>query len=164
VKGLGTVSESLIFNTTLRPNPPMGAAALKLVVAIVATINLAFGIWFISRGAWPITPFMGADVGFLGWALHASRVAARRREELRVTHSSLCLDRIPPRGNPTHVEFNPYWVRVELEEPPRSASRLTLRSHGREEQIGAFLPPAERRSVAQALRAAIWKARETATG
>jgi uncharacterized membrane protein len=139
----------------------MSAAALKLVLAIVATMNLAFAIWFVSRGAWPITPFMGADVAFLGWALHATRVAARRREELRVTHSSLCLDRTPPRGSPTHVEFNPYWVRVELEEPPRSPSRLTLRSHGRAEQIGAFLPPAERRSVAQALRDAIWKARET---
>jgi uncharacterized membrane protein len=155
------VADTLLFDTTLRPNPPMSAAALKLVLAVVATINLAFAVWFVMRGAWPIMPFMGADVGLLAWAFHASRIAARRREELRMTHSSLCLDRFPPRGSPTHVEFNPYWVRVELDEPPRGASKLTLRSHGRVEQIGAFLPPAERRSVAQALRAAIWKARET---
>jgi uncharacterized membrane protein len=64
------------------------------------------------------------------------------------------------RGRATHIEFNPYWVRVELEEPSNCASRLMLRSHGRVEQIGAFLPPAERRSTAQALKAAIWKARE----
>lgn len=155
------MTDTVLFNTTLRPNPPMSAAVLKLVLAIIATMNLAIAIWFVSRGAWPVTPFMGADVALLGWALHASRVAARRREELRVTSSSLCLDRVPPRGSPTHVEFNPYWVRVELEEPPQSASRLTLRSHGRVEQIGAFLPPAERRNVAQALKAALWKARET---
>jgi uncharacterized membrane protein len=103
---------------------------------------------------------MGADVALLGWAFHASRLAARQREELRVTPSSLQLDRFPPRGAPTRVEFNPYWVRVELSEPPRRPSRLRLRSHGRVEQIGAFLPPEERRGVAVALSAAIRKARE----
>ncbi len=163
MKGSGIVTDALLFNAILRPNPPMSAAALKLVLAVVATMNLAFATWLVARGAWPVTPFMGADVGLLGWALHASRVAARRREELRVTQNSLRLDRFPPRGRPTQVEFNPYWVRVELEEPPRSPTRLTLRSHGRVEQIGAFLPPAERQTVAQALRAAIRKARETTT-
>lgn len=152
----------ILFRATLRPNPPMGVVALKLVLAVVIVINLAFAIFFVSRGAWPITPFMGADVAFLGWAFHASRVAARRREEVQVTRNSLSLDRFPPRGSSTHIEFNPYWVKVELEEPPRSASRLTLRSHGQIEQIGTFLPPAERRTVAQALRAAMWMARETA--
>jgi uncharacterized membrane protein len=139
----------------------MSAGALKLVLAVVGTTNLAFATWFVAHGAWPITPFMGADIGLLAWAFHASRLAARRREEVRVTQSSLRLERFPPRGAPTQVEFNPYWVRVELEEPPRSASRLTLRSHGRVEQIGAFLPPTERHSVAQALKAAVWRARET---
>jgi uncharacterized membrane protein len=159
LEGLKTLAEILLFNATLRPNPPMSGGALKLVLAVVATINLAFATWFVAHGAWPITPFMGADIVLLAWAFHASRLAARRREELRVTRSTLCLDRFPPRGSPTHLEFNSYWVRVELEEPPRSTSRLTLRSHGRVEQIGAFLPPAERRSTAQALKAAIWKAR-----
>jgi uncharacterized membrane protein len=158
--GIGIVTDTVLFNTTLRPNPPMSAVALRAVVIAVAGVNLAFAIWFVSHGAWPVTPFMGADVALLGCALHVSRVAARRREELRVTRSSLSLDRVPPRGRPTHIEFNPYWVRVELEEPNSSASRLTLRSHGRVEQIGSFLAPAERRSVAQSLKAAIWKARE----
>jgi len=159
--GIPIMGEALLFNTTLRPNPPMSAGVLKLVLAVVASINLAFATWFVAHGAWPVTPFMGADVALLAWAFQASRRAASRREELRVTRSSLCLDRFPPGGSPTHVEFNPYWVRVELEELPQTASRLTLRSHGRVEQIGAFLPPGERRSVAQQLRAAIWKARET---
>jgi uncharacterized membrane protein len=151
----------ILFSATLRPNPPMSAATLKLILGAVATVNLVFAILFVMRGAWPIMPFMGLDIALLAWAFHASRVAARRREELQVTRSSLHLDRIPPRGHPTHIEFNPYWVRVELEEPPQCASRLMLKSHGRVEQIGAFLPPAERRSTAQALKAAIWKARET---
>lgn len=153
------MTDTVLFNATLRPNPPMSATALKLVVAAVAGVNMAFAILFVAHGAWPVMPFMGADVMLLGGALHLNRVAARRREEIRVARTRLSIDRIPPRGQPTHIEFNPYWVRVELEEPDSSASRLTLRSHGRVELIGSFLPPAERQNVAQLLKAAIWKAR-----
>jgi uncharacterized membrane protein len=152
------MGDTLFLDATLRPNPPMSAAALKLIISGVASLSLAFGGWFVMHGAWPITPFMGADIAFLAWAFHASRRAARLREELRVSRSLLSVDRIPPRGKPQHIEFNPYWVRVELEDSGRG-SRLTLSSHGRREQIGAFLPPGEKLSVAQALSAAIGKAR-----
>jgi uncharacterized membrane protein len=152
------MSEALLFDATLRPNPPMSASVLKVVIAIVASINFGFGGWFVMHGAWPITPFMGADVAFLAWAFHASHRAARLREVLRVTRSLLSVDRIPPRGRPQRFEFNPYWVRVELESSVRG-NRLTLTSHGRREQIGAFLPPGEKMSVARALNAAIGRAR-----
>ena len=155
---MSAVADTVLFDATLRPNPPMRPAVLKLVIAVVAIINLTFGTFFVIRGAWPITPFMGADIAFLGWAFHASVVAARRREELRVTRSVLCVDRYPPRGTPVHIEFNPYWVRVEFEE---NSKQLTLASHGRREQIGSFLPPGERLTIAQALRGAIREARST---
>jgi uncharacterized membrane protein len=155
---MNAVADTVIFDATLRPNPPMRPAVLKLVVALVAAINLTFAVYFVIHGAWPITPFMGADVAFLGWAFHASVVAARRREELRVTRSALCVDRYPPRGAPVHIEFNPYWVRVEFEE---NSKQLMLASHGRSEQIGSFLPPGEKLTVAQALRTAVHEARST---
>ena len=155
------MGDALFFDATLRPNPPMSALALKLVVAVVATVNFGFGGWFVMHGAWPVTPFMGADVAFLAWAFHASRRAARLREVLRVSRSLLSVDRIPPRGKPQHIEFNPYWVQVELEEPRPGSTRLMLASHGRREQIGAFLPSGEKLSIAQALRAAVGRARAT---
>ncbi len=154
-----TVAEPILFDATLRPNPPMRAATLKGILVAVTVINLAFGCYFVLRGAWPVTPFMGADVALLAWAFQASRNAAARREQVRVTPDLLRVDRYPARGEPVCFEFNPYWVRVELEEPVRSWSRLTLASHGRALQIGAFLPPGERLSVAQALRAALRSAR-----
>ncbi|MGH6875876.1 MAG: DUF2244 domain-containing protein [Rhizomicrobium sp.] len=158
---MSAAGESVLFSATLRPNPPMSAAALKSVIAGMAAINLAFGLYFILRGAWPVTPFMGADVALLAWALRASRHAARRREEVRITPAALRVDRYPARGKPSHVEFNPYWVRVDLDEPVSNSSKLTLASHGRAVQIGAFLPPGEKRSVAQTLRMALRQARET---
>ncbi|HEY6578317.1 MAG TPA: DUF2244 domain-containing protein [Rhizomicrobium sp.] len=158
---MSAAGESVLFTATLRPNPPMSAAALKTVIAGVTIINLAFATYFMLRGAWPVTPFMGADVALLALALRASRNAAGRREEVHITPAILRVDRYPSRGAPSHVEFNPYWVRVELDEPVRSTSRLTLASHGRAVQIGGFLPPQEKLSVAQTLRGALRRARET---
>jgi len=51
------------------------------------------------------------------------------------------------------VQFHPYWVRVQLLAGRERGwpSRLVLRSHGREVEIGAFLNDDERRELAQRL-------------
>jgi len=154
-------ADPVLFDATLRPNPPMSAAALRVVLAAVAAINAAIAAWFVLRGAWPVTPFMGADVALLAWAFRASRDAAARWEQVSLTPAVLRVDRHPSHGEPLRTEFNAYWVQVELEEPVRDWSRLTLASHGRSLQIGAFLPPTERLSVARALRTALRSARES---
>lgn len=154
--GAGTV----LYETTLRPNPPMRPAVLFSVLLAVAAINLAFAALFLLHGAWPVTPFMGADVALLAWAFQASRKAARRREVVCLTRNLLRVERYLAPGQSARIEFNPYWVRVELKEPVESSTRLTLRSHGRAVQIGNFLPPPQKLSVARALRDALQRARE----
>jgi uncharacterized membrane protein len=98
---MDTAAESVLFDATLRPNPPMSAAAFKLVVSAVAVVNLGFGLFLILRGAWPVTPFMGADVLFLAWALNAGRLAARAYERVKLTPDSLLVLRQPARGRRT---------------------------------------------------------------
>jgi uncharacterized membrane protein len=139
----------------------MSTAALKAVVAGVACVNLGLGLILVLRGAWPVTPFMGADVAFLAWALNATRVAALAFEQIRLTPLRLLVRRMPARGEETLIELNPYWVRVEMDDPPQSSSKLVLWSHGKTVQIGRFLAPDERLSFAKTLRAALRRARET---
>ncbi|HEY5048810.1 MAG TPA: DUF2244 domain-containing protein [Rhizomicrobium sp.] len=158
---MDTAVEPLLFDATLRPNPPMRASALKLVVGCVAVVNLGFGVLFVLRGAWPVTPFMGADVLFLAWALNAARVASRAYERVRLTPSSLFVWRQPARGEGMQFALNPYWVRVDMDDPPTRTSPLMLWSHGRGLQIGKCLVPEERLSLARALRSALTRARET---
>jgi uncharacterized membrane protein len=161
---MSAAADTVFFDATLRPNPPMSATALKCVAAVVAAINLAFALFFVSRGAWPITPFMGVDVALLVWALRASRNAATRRERIHLTRSVLSVEREPANGRVVRTELNPYWVRVELDEPSRNQNRLFLASHGRAVQIGEFLAPAQRLSLAQRLRNALRQAREPGFG
>ena len=51
--------------------------------------------------------------------------------------------------------FEPYWVRVLMDDPPRRDSWLTLASHGLSLRVGTFLTPEERLDLARALRAAL---------
>ena len=148
-------TEPVFLDETLRPSPPMSASALKKIVAVVAAINLAFMLYFVSQGAWPVAPFMGLDVALLAWAFRESRIAARAHERITLCASELCIEKQPARGVATKAAFNPYWVRVDLVPWTEYSNRLYLRSRGRELQIASFLPPQTREGFANTLKAAL---------
>lgn len=156
-----TATDHVVLDATLRPNPPLSPNVLKLIVVAVAFVNIAFGLTLMLNGAWPVIPFLGADVALLAWAFRASSIAARRHERIILRPEVLTVEHHPVKGTPSRVEFNPYWVRVHLEEPEEHWSRLTLRSHGRAVQVGSFLAPQDRLSLAEALKAALRRNRET---
>jgi uncharacterized membrane protein len=158
---MGERNEPVFLDAVLRPNPPMRPAFLRGTLLLVAAINVAFASMFVLRGAWPIAPFMGADVALLAWAFHASRVAARMYEHVTLTASRLFVAHHSPRGQVQETSLNPYWVQVRLGQPADMPRRLTLLSHGKAVQVGNFLGPRERLSFAQALQAALNAARNS---
>jgi uncharacterized membrane protein len=155
--------DPIILDQTLRPSPPMAPSVLKGVLAVVVAVNLAFALAFAIHGAWLVMPFMGIDIFLLAWAFRASTLASRQHERVTVTPSRLVVERHPARGNSSEVTLNPYWVRVEMAEPPDHWSQLTLRSHGRSVRVGSFLAPGERASFAQRLKGALRHARDGAS-
>ena len=142
----------ILFDAVLKPNPPLGPKTLRAILIVVGLFNLVFAASFVARGAWPIAPFMGADVAGLAWAFHASAKAARREERLTLTPSLLRIERRPEMAETT---LNPYWVRVET--PARG---LALWSYGKSVQIGAFLGVSECAALARSLREALWRLRQ----
>lgn len=155
------VSDPVFFDAVLRPNPPLGTRALLAILAVVAIINFAFGVSFMLHGAWPIAPFMGADVALLGWAFWTSRKVARQSEQLTLRSSELRIARDSAAGKHSEVTFNPYWVRVDLRDGSPAERRLMLCSHGRSVQVGSFLAPQDQASLADALNIALRMARES---
>jgi uncharacterized membrane protein len=138
----------VLLDTVLRPAPPLSPRAAGTILAIVAGINALFALYFISRGAWPILPFMGLDVALLAWAFRAARKAAQREEHILLTPALLSIKRRPIESE---TALNPYWVRVD--------DKLTLWSHGKGVRIGTFLPVPERETFAERLKAALTAAR-----
>jgi uncharacterized membrane protein len=156
---IATMSETVLLDTVLRPAPPLPPRALLLILVAVTSINVAFALYFILHGAWPVMPFMGLDVALLAWAFRASQRAARHEEHVLLTPNILQIVKRPPDRKPSETVLNPYWVRVQLEEPAGRGSQLTLWSHGKGIRIGAFLPPVERASFAERLKSALYLAR-----
>jgi uncharacterized membrane protein len=157
-----TSENGVILDQVLRPSPPLRPRILLAILGLVAAANAAIALYFVRRGAWPIAPFLGADVALLAWAFRASLVAARRAEHVTLTHAMLRIARHPPHGEGDEIRFNPYWVRVEMADPPDHGSQLVLRSHGKGLKIGTFLATDERAAFARLLKGALRQARETA--
>jgi uncharacterized membrane protein len=150
---------AVLLDEVLRPAPPMAPRALGLILAIVVAINAVFAISFVLRGAWPVMPFLGVDVALLAWAFSAVQRAAKREEHVVLTPSRLTIARRAPDAPMREIALNPYWVRVAMDDPPLHGSQLILWSHGKGILLGSFLPPQQRASFAQALKAALYRAR-----
>jgi len=147
----------LILDQVLRPSPPMAPRVLRNILIAVAIINAGFALFFVLHGAWPIMPFLGLDVALLAWAFRASSEAAKREEHIRLTTSLLSVERKPVKG--PQLRLNPYWVRVQMDDPPGHWSELWLWSHGKGFKIGSFLAPVERQAFASTLKEALRRAR-----
>ena len=153
------MSERIFFDATLEPNRPLGPRGLATVIGLVALVSFFAGILFVLRGAWPVTPFFGADLLLLAWAMRASVRSSRRREHLVLTGEKLLIERHGARGDVRREEINPYWLHVDHEDPELLGSELALVSRGRRCIVGSFLGAEERANVAAALRRALCDAR-----
>ena len=148
----------VIFDAVLAPNRSLGRAGFVAVMAGVVAVSVGLGTHFLLQGAWPVFGFFGLDIALLYLAFRLNYRAGRLRETVRVTADEVVVRRIAPNGRTTEWRFNPYWLRVALDEPVEHHSQITLTSHGRSLVIGPFLAPEERADLVRALRAALGEA------
>jgi uncharacterized membrane protein len=151
--------DEILFDAVLEPNRPLAGGAIALVLGSVAAVSIVTGLFFVFRGGWPVAPFLGADVAFLTLAFFVCMRSARRRERLVLTRRKLTIERIAADGRCIREHLDPYWLRVEHEDPERVGAELALVSRGRRWVVGGFLGAGERASLAAALREALSRAR-----
>ena len=156
--GDGAREESL-FDAVLVPHRSLSPIGFLLVMSLIAAVSFTAGIVFLLQGAWPVFGFFGLDVALVYWAFRASYRSANQYETLRLTEDELAVRRISPSGRVESWSFQPYWLRIHMDEPPNHDSHLTLNSHGTSLVIGAFLPLEERLELADALRTALARQR-----
>lgn len=154
------MSDEPLLDIVLEPNPPLPPRGVFVVLGGVALLSFIAGMVFVLRGAWPVTPFLGADVLLLAFAFRAVARRARRREILSLTRESLTLQRIGADGRISREEINPYWLHVEHDDPEGVGAPLALVMRGRRWVIGSFLGAEERSELAQILREKLRDARE----
>ncbi len=148
-------AEARAFEATLYPNQPIGRAGFIGLMLGLSSASLFIGVGFALAGAWPVAGFLGLDLVALYMAFRIARRRARRREHIRIDAGGLQVRRVGADGAAHEWRFEPYWVRVVMDDPPRRNSWLTLASHDRSLRVGTFLRPEERLNLARALRAAL---------
>ena len=150
----------VVFERVLLPHRSLPPRGFRLLMLLLGLVSLAVGIGFVMIGAWPICGFFGLDVAALYLAFRLSYRSARRREILRLSADDFTVERINVYGERRLWRFQPFWLRVVLEERPDDSNRLLVASHGRSLVIADFLGAPMRRQLAASLSAALarWRA------
>jgi uncharacterized membrane protein len=156
--------ERVHFDAVLEPHRSLSRGGFILLMVAFGGVSFIAGIVFLVIGAWPVLGFFGLDVLLIYIAFRLNYRSGRMREAVRLT-DTLTIRRVHPNGRVQQWSFEPYWVRIEMDDPPEHWSQLTLSSHGRSLTFGAFLTAEERLELARALAAALqsWRSIPTAT-
>lgn len=145
----------VLFDAILHPHRSLGRTGFLVLMGAVVLVSAAVGLFFLAQGAWPVTGFFGIDVLLLYWAFRANYRSARLYERVRLTDEDLTVRRVAWNRPERVWTFQPYWLRVSMDDPPRHESQVTLSSHGQSVVVGSFLSPDERLEFARALEGAL---------
>jgi uncharacterized membrane protein len=144
------------------PHCSLSVRSALLFFSSVCFISFGIAAFLASRGFWPVLPFAGLEMAFLGWALWMSMARRHHRETITVTDADVSVELRDRQHSVQHV-FPRHWAQVKLRRPASRLhpSRLTIESHGRECELGSFLTEAERRGLARQLQRLIGRINES---
>jgi uncharacterized membrane protein len=155
-----TGADETVFEARLTPHRSLGRQGFRLMMTLCCLSAVFSSIPFIVFGAWPVAGFYGLDILALFIAFKVNYRRAAAEESVRLTYVELFLRKITPRGETAEWRFNPLWARLRLEEDGEfGARRLCVVSGRQAVPIGDFLAPPQRRDLAEALGAALTKAK-----
>jgi uncharacterized membrane protein len=144
-----------IFSAILLPHRSLSGKGFLTLIAIIGGVSFICGVFFAVIGAWPVFAFFGLDAVCLYFAFRINYRDARMFEQVDLSERELRITRVDPWGQAQSWSFNPFWVRLELQECENGADVLSLSSHGRRLIFGAFLSDPEKKDFAAALRRAL---------
>jgi len=150
------------FRAVLMPHRSLGPTGFMVLMAAVCLVSFGTGTLFYLLGAWPVIGFMGLDVALIYIAFKLNFRALRLYETVDLSADALTVTRVAPSGKAKSWSFNPYWVRLSLQERIGRSSELSIASHGKRLVFASFLTDSEREDFASALSSALSAAKSAA--
>lgn len=144
------------FQALLMPHRSLGRTGFLVLMGVVTLVSLVTGGFFLAKGAWPVFGFFGLDVLLVYVAFRLNYRAARVREEVSLSRTSLDILKTAPSGCREAHRFNPFWTRFDVARHEEiGIVRMSINGEGRTLPIGGFLEPAARDSFATAFSRAL---------
>jgi uncharacterized membrane protein len=138
------------------PHRSLGRTGFAVLMGVLLVGWLATGIIFLRSGAWPVFGFFGLDVLLVYVAFRVNYRAARAREEVSVSRTSLDIRKTAPSGKTVAHRFNPFWARFSVSRHEEiGITGMILEARGQTVPIGGFLNPVDRESFAAAFSRAL---------
>ena len=144
------------YRFVIRPNCSLTGRCALIAFGLIALVTLGFSIRFALLGAWVVLPLTLIELVVLAVAMYLVAKKSRKSELVSVNQDRLLITR-PGAPGAQRWSFQPYWVQMILRRDPKQwyPSRLWIRSHGREVEIGACLVDSERERLAKELKLAL---------
>jgi uncharacterized membrane protein len=129
---------------------------LLTLYGLMVAVSLGIGTAYFLIGLTLVLPFSGLEMLALGAALYITALRGGERQVITISDREVIIE-IGRKQPEQRYQFQRAWARVILERVPASwyPSRLLIRSHGRELEIGRFLNEQERLGLANCLRQAL---------
>jgi uncharacterized membrane protein len=143
------------FNAVITPHRSLSARGVRWLLLAMAGLAGLVAIRFWLLGAWPVIAFTVVEVLLAGLLLWINHRAGRAVELVMLFEDRARIVRRSPGGRQTETALPAAWLSVMLEDEPDRVTRLWLCHRNRREEIGAALGEAEKRELADALRAAL---------
>ncbi|GIL02409.1 MAG: membrane protein [Alphaproteobacteria bacterium] len=145
-----------VFAARLFAHRSLGRGGYVALMAVIGGVCLAYGLFFLSIGAWPVMGFFGLDVLLVWAAFRLNYRAARAYEEVAVWPHDLRVRQVSAGGRVREHSFNPFWTRFRVDRHQAyGITRMLLTGEGRQLAIGGLLNPVDRESFATAFSTAL---------
>ncbi|MEM6547853.1 MAG: DUF2244 domain-containing protein [Pseudomonadota bacterium] len=145
-----------VWEATLWPNRSLNATGQRQVMLLIA-VGLSIPL-LPALGTpvfWGLLPFTLGAWGAMWLGFRRSNRALTLRETVTLWRDEMRVERHEPSGAVLRWRADPWHVRVQVHDCARVESYLTLKGAGREIELGAFLCPSERVSLAAELEGAL---------
>ncbi|MCM2400695.1 DUF2244 domain-containing protein [Rhizobium sp. S153] len=153
---VNSTAEQPIFAAELIPYRSLGRKGFRILLVLTGAICCIHAVFFTVTGAWPIAFFFGLDFLLLYGAFWLNYRAARAREEVTVSRTSLSIRKYTPSGRVTEHRFNPFWARFFVRRHDEiGIVSMHVVGEGQRTDIGSFLNPDDRESFARAFKGAL---------
>ena len=133
------------------PNQSMSWRGIVWMYSAIAGVSLLVAVGCYLMGLTLVLPFSGIELIVVGIVFYITAYHGDRREVIIIGKDIVVVE--SGRHEPeTHCEFPRQWANIVFEHS-RSwyPSRLLIRSHGRQVEIGSFLNEQERNGLAEIL-------------
>jgi len=144
-------ADTPFFQALLTPHRSLGRRGFAILMGALLFGWLVTGVIFLSRGAWPVFGFFGLDVLLVYVCFRLNYRAARAREEVSVSRTSIDIKKTAPSGRSQAHHFNPFWAKFSVARHDEiGITGMAVQGQGQTVPIGSFLNPDDRESFARA--------------